>query len=68
MERGTSTVKDGLPSVCNERAAKLTKTIRVEVDKHAVGNGVTDKGTRTNQEEPRTSIARLRADEQPEWR
>jgi len=46
------------PSCCNERAAGLITTIRVAVGRgYSVGKGVTNKGTRTNQEEPRSSIA-----------
>ena len=49
-----------------ESAAKLTKTIRVAVDTgYAVGKGATYIGTRTNQEEPRSSIAPLSADKHP---
>ncbi len=54
------------PGCCNESAARLTKTIRVAVGRgYSVGNGVTNKGTRTNQEEPRSSIAPLIADKHP---
>jgi hypothetical protein len=51
------------PELSIADAAKLTKTIRVAMDTgYAVGKGATYIGTRTNQEEPRRSIAPLSAD------
>src|SRR4030042_1094918 len=54
------------PELSIASAAKLTETIRVAVDTgYAVGKGVTNIGTRENQEEPRSSIPPLSADKHP---
>ena len=45
-------------------APYINAVARMEVDEGlSVGNFLADIGTRANQEEPRSSIARLRADE-----